>query len=197
MANHAQLHYYFGAMGSSKTAQALMKAYNFRETGHKVLMAKPMADIRTEKIWSRIGIEAECISLEELVEMPIKELCEYDVVIIDEIQFATREQIDFLARLVDDYGISVFTYGLLLTFTGEMFEGAQRMLVLADSSHECESVCWCGSPAKFSALLDEDGNIVRDGENKEYAMAGKYVPLCRKHYMSGNTGDKPAIEADI
>lgn len=184
-------------MGSSKTAQALMKAYNFRETGHNVLMAKPMADIRTEKIWSRVGIESECISLEELVEMPMSEILEYDVIIIDEIQFASKDHIDFLASLVDDRRIPVFTYGLMLTFSGELFDGAKRMLELADCIHECDSVCWCGAPAKFSALLDEDGNIVKVGENKEYAMAGKYVPLCRKHYMHGRPGHKPAIEAEV
>lgn len=188
MSKHAQLHYYYGAMGSAKTAQALMKAYNFRDTGHNVLMAKPMADIRTKKIWSRIGLEAECIALEDLVAMSPYELDAYDVIIIDEIQFATSEQIDFLAMLVDHHNISVFTYGLMLTFAGKLFDGAKRMLELADDIHECESVCWCGAPAKFSALLDSNGDIVRDGENKEYAMAGEYMPLCRKHYMSGKTG---------
>lgn len=197
MAHHAQLHYYYGAMGSSKTAQALMKAYNFRETGHNVLMAKPMADIRTEKIWSRIGLESDCIALEELVEMDPYDLDKFDVIIVDEIQFADRSHIDFLATLVDHHDISVFTYGLMLTFAGEMFDGAKRVLELADHVQECESVCWCGAPAKFSALLDESGEVMRAGENKEYAMAGKYVPLCRKHYMSGNAGTKPAIEAEV
>lgn len=186
--NHAQLHYYYGAMGSSKTAQALMKAYNFRETGHNVLMAKPMADTRTAKIWSRIGLESECISLEELCTMSPYDLDAYDVIIIDEIQFASRPQIDFLATLVDHHGISVFAYGLMLTFSGMLFDGAKRMLELADDIHECESVCWCGAPAKFSALLDDGGNIVRDGDNPDTALAGEYMPLCRKHFMSGKTG---------
>lgn len=186
--NHAQLHYYYGAMGSSKTAQALMKAYNFRETGHNVLMAKPMADTRTAKIWSRIGLESECISLEELCTMSPYDLDAYDVIIIDEIQFASRPQIDFLATLVDHHGISVFAYGLMLTFSGTLFDGAKRMLELADDIHECESVCWCGAPAKFSALLDGGGNIVRDGDNPDTALAGEYMPLCRKHFMSGKTG---------
>lgn len=186
--NHAQLHYYYGAMGSSKTAQALMKAYNFRETGHNVLMVKPMADTRTAKIWSRIGLESECISLEELCTMSPYDLDAYDVIIIDEIQFASRPQIDFLATLVDHHGISVFAYGLMLTFSGTLFDGAKRMLELADDIHECESVCWCGAPAKFSALLDDGGNIVRDGDNPDTALAGEYMPLCRKHFMSGKTG---------
>lgn len=193
MSHHAQMHYFYGAMGSSKTAQALMKAHSFREIGYKVLMAKPMADIRTEKIWSRIGLESDCISLEGLVAMPLSELKDFDVIIIDEIQFAHDEQIDFLASLVDNHGISVFGYGLMLTFSGTMFAGAKRMLELADVVKECESVCWCGAPAKFSALLDEDGNIVRGGENKEYAMAGEYMPLCRKHYMNGKTGMEPIV----
>lgn len=194
-AHHAQLHYYYGAMGSSKTAQALMKAYNFRETGHNVLMAKPMADTRTSKIWSRIGLEAECISLEELCAMSPYDLDAYDVIIIDEIQFASNEQIDFLSTLVDHHNISVFAYGLMLTFSGTLFDGAKRMLELADDIHECESACWCGAPAKFSALLDENGNVVRVRDNPDTALAGEYMPLCRKHFMSGKTGRDAIIAA--
>lgn len=174
-------------MGSSKTAQALMKAHNFRETGHHVLMAKPIADTRTKKIWSRIGLESECISLEELCSMSPYDLDAYDVIIIDEIQFASNEQIDFLATLVDHHNISVFAYGLMLTFSGTLFDGAKRMLELADNIHECESVCWCGAPAKFSALLDDNGDVVRIGDNPDTALAGEYMPLCRKHFMSGKT----------
>lgn len=186
--SHAQLHYYYGAMGSSKTAQALMKGYNFKEMGHHVLMAKPMADTRTKKIWSRIGLEEECVSLEELCNMSPYDLDAYDVIIIDEIQFATNEQIDFLATLVDHHNVSVFAYGLMLTFSGTLFDGAKRMLELADEIHECESICWCGAPAKFSALLNEQGEIVRMGDNPSTALAGEYMPLCRKHFMSGKTG---------
>lgn len=193
--HQAQLHYYYGAMGSSKTAQALMKAHNFRETGHHVLMAKPIADTRTKKIWSRIGLESECISLEELCSMSPYDLDAYDVIIIDEIQFASNEQIDFLARLVDHHNVSVFAYGLMLTFSGTLFDGAKRMLELADDIHECESVCWCGAPAKFSALLDDNGDVVRIGDNPDTALAGEYMPLCRKHFMSGKTGRDAIIAA--
>lgn len=186
--NQAKLHYYYGAMGSSKTAQALMKAYNFRETGHKVLMSKPMADTRTAKIWSRIGLESECISLEELCDMSPYDLDAYDVIIVDEIQFATDRQIDFLATLVDHHNISVFAYGLMLTFSGTLFDGAKRMLELSDNITECDSVCWCGANAKFSAYLNENGEIVKDGDNPSTALAGEFMPLCRKHFMSGKTG---------
>lgn len=197
MAHHAQLHYYYGAMGSAKTAQALMRARNFQDTGHKVLCTKPIADTRTKKIWSRIGLEEDCVPLEDVCEMSPYELDAYDVIIVDEVQFASDKQIDFLATLVDHHNISVYAYGLLLSFDGKMFEGAQRIVELADVLHECESVCWCGAPAKFSALLDENGEVVRKGiKNPGTALAGEYIPLCRKHYMSGKTGRDSVIKAE-
>ena len=190
----AKLHYRYGAMGSSKTALALMLAYNFRERNKKVILAKPLADIRTDKIWSRAGLESDCISLESLCSMSLTEISGYDVIIVDEIQFASEEQVDFLASLVDLLEIPVFTYGLKTNAFGRLFPGSKRMIELADTLEECPSMCWCGAPAKFSARIDENGNVIREGEDKPYAMDGKYCPMCRKHYMSGKVPENIYIE---
>ena len=92
----ANVHFRFGAMGSSKTASALMLEYNFREKGMIPLLAKPAIDTRTTKMWSRIGLEADCTTLENVCSMSYNELAGYDCVIIDEAQFATDEQVEFL-----------------------------------------------------------------------------------------------------
>ena len=94
----AKLYFYYGAMNSSKTANALMTHFNYQEVGQRALLCKTETDTRDGErvIRSRIGLEMECIFLRELVQMPEEEIKSYDCIIVDEVQFATREQIDFL-----------------------------------------------------------------------------------------------------
>jgi thymidine kinase len=186
-----KLHFRYGAMGSSKTALALMLAYNFSEKGMKPLLCKPATDTRTEKMWSRTGLESDCISLEELCSKDLNEIAGYDCVIVDEVQFATTEQVDFLAGIVDHVHIPVFAYGLKTDFQGKLFVGAKRMLELSDTIEEMKSACWCGSAAKFSARVDADGNVLREGDTVDiggHEDKPHYVALCRKHFLSGRSG---------
>ena len=57
----AKLYFKYGAMGSSKTAQALITKYNYEENDLRVWLLKPSADIRdgAHTISSRIGLSAE------------------------------------------------------------------------------------------------------------------------------------------
>ena len=93
----AKLYFYYGAMGSSKTANALMTRFNYEEVGQKALLCKPRIDDRFGKsvVHSRIGLEYECIFVEDLLKMPLDEINKYDCIIVDEVQFCTKEQIDF------------------------------------------------------------------------------------------------------
>ena len=142
----AKLYFYYGAMGSSKTANALMAEYNYTERGQKALLAKTSTDTRdgVNIIRSRIGLQKECILLDAICEMSDEELKQYDAVIVDEIQFAKREQIDFLAHIVDDLNVPVLCYGLRSDFQLNLFEGSERLLAIADEIKEVKTVCWCG-----------------------------------------------------
>lgn len=181
----AKLHFRYGVMGSSKTADALMLAYNFRSKGSNPLLAKPASDTRTKKIWSRVGIEAECITLEELCDIPFVDLGKYDCIIIDEVQFATKEQIDHLGEIADIMNIPVFTYGLRTDYTGKLFEGSKRLFEIADEINEIRTACWCKRAAKMNALV-VDGEIVKDlQEAGQLHIEGEYISLCRKHYNEG------------
>jgi thymidine kinase len=188
----AKVHFRFGAMGSSKTASALMLNYNFREKGMIPLLAKPEADTRTTKMWSRIGLEANCTTLENVCEMSYNELSGYDCIIVDEVQFANEDQVEFLVGIADHLNIPVFLYGLKTDFRGRLFDGSKRILELADSIEEIETTCWCGAAARFSARVDKEGNMIRQGEiidNGEVENRPKYVALCRKHFFAGRTGN--------
>ena len=83
----AKLYFYYGAMGSSKTANALMVHYNYTERGQKALLAKTNIDTRDGNriMRSRIGLEKECILLSEVCAMKDEDLKQYNAVIVDEI----------------------------------------------------------------------------------------------------------------
>ncbi len=206
----AKLYFKYGAMGSSKSANALMAEYNYAERGKKVILAKSRIDTREEKklIRSRIGLEHDCIYLEELLNQGIeeklalisanphseaalkikKELCEgellCDAIIVDEAQFASVEQIDLLSDIVDFLDIPVLCYGLRADFQNKAFPGSLRLLEIADLMEEIKTVCWCGRKATCNARYNENG-IIRQGAQIEIGANDKYVALCRKHLKEG------------
>lgn len=161
----AKLYFRYGAMGSSKTANALMVAYNYRERGKLPLLAKPKTDTREIGVMhSRIGLEQPCIAVEDLVVMPDDELKKYDCFIIDEAQFCKKSDIEFFIHLVDDLEIPVICYGLRADFQQNLFEGSKWLLAWADKIEEIKTVCWCGKGARCNARIDAKGRIIRAGE---------------------------------
>lgn len=182
----AKLYYYYGAMNSSKTANALMTHFNYEEVGQRALLCKTESDIRdgARKIRSRIGLEMDCILLCELQQMSSGEIKGYDCIIVDEVQFATREQIDFLSDIVDFMDVPVVCYGLRADFQNNLFSGSERLIAIADTIHEIKTVCWCGKKATCNARYNADG-IVRDGEQVMLGANDSYVALCRKHFKLG------------
>ena len=185
----AKLYFRYGAMGSSKTANALMVAYNYKERGKRVLLAKPKLDTREMGVLhSRIGLEQPCIYVEELVEMPLAKLASYDCVIVDEAQFCKKEDVEFFTYLVDKLDIPVICYGLRTDFQMNPFEGSMWLLAWADKIEELKTVCWCGSGARCNARIDSNGNMVSSGEQVELGANERYISLCRKHFIERKTG---------
>lgn len=189
----AKLYFYYGAMNSSKTANALMTHFNYEEVGQKALLCKTETDTRdgVRIIRSRIGLEMECIFLSELLEMPEEEIKQYNCIIVDEVQFATKDQIDFLSDIVDFMEVPVVCYGLRTDFQNKLFPGSERLIAIADSIHEVKTVCWCGKKATANARFNANG-IVRDGEQVFLGANDSYVALCRKHFKLGMLGPDTA-----
>lgn len=187
----AKLYFRYGAMGSSKTANALMVRYNYLEKGQSVILLKPKRENRDgEKIvQSRMGLYAECVFVEEFLAraeewVPGATDISYDAVIVDEAQFLTAEQVDLLSELVDRFEIPVLCYGLRTDFQGHFFEGSRRLMEIADVIEEVPTVCWCGKRAQYNARIS-DGKIVRDGVQVMLGGNECYVSLCRKHFKEG------------
>ncbi len=187
----ASLIFRYGAMGSSKTANALMVRYNYMERGQTAVLLKPKLENRDGKriIRSRIGLESKCLFVEDyLTEENLKLWKETkeipNAIIVDEAQFLTKEQIDKLANIVDDFEIPVICYGLRTDFLGNLFEGSKRLMELANKIEEIPTICWCGKKALFNARYQND-EILRSGEQVVMGGNESYISLCRKHYRDG------------
>ena len=119
----AKLYYRYGAMGSSKTANAIMVRHNYLERGQRVLMLKPKVDQRdgARMVSSRSGLSCECDFMEDLALFTVRD---FDCVIVDEAQFLTKEQVEALVHIVDEDNVPVIAYGLRCDFQGNFFEGS-------------------------------------------------------------------------
>ena len=179
----AKLYFRYGAMGSSKTANAIMVQYNYRERGQTALLLKPRLDSRDgEKlVGSRSGLCAPCEFIEDLGKI---DLGLYDCLIVDEAQFLTKSQVEQLVDIVDGRGIPVICYGLRADFQGNLFEGSHWLLAWADTIEEIKTVCWCGRKATCNARV-ANGKVVKAGEQIVLGGNESYVALCRKHWRSG------------
>ncbi len=197
----AKLYFRYGAMGSSKSANALMVRYNYLERGQKVHLLKPRTDRRDGErvIVSRIGISAPCEYVDEFIEFAeenwkTREDALYcAAVIVDEAQFMTPEQVDYLAHIVDDLNVPVICYGLRTDFQQKMFPGAARLFEMADIIEQVPTVCWCGKRAQCNARI-KDGHIVREGEQVFLGGNESYISLCRKHFIKGIIAPPPGFE---
>lgn len=187
----AKLYFKYGAMGSSKTAQALITKYNYEENDLSVWLIKPSADTRDGQqiLRSRIGLEA-------MVEVIPPEMDIYDrfretkrgscdVIIVDECQFLTEEQIDQLRTIVNDENIPVMCFGLRTDFQTRLFPGSRRLMEVADSILEIKTICDCGAKATVNARIDGSGHIITEGAQVVLGGNDSYIAMCHKCYIRG------------
>ncbi|MBR2038642.1 MAG: thymidine kinase [Lachnospiraceae bacterium] len=180
----AKLYFKYGAMGSSKSAQALITKFNYEERGMKVWLLKPATDNRNgvEVIQSRIGLreEADALKPEGSVLSRFKALKQVDVVITDESQFFTEEQIDDLRYIVDNYDIPVLCFGLRTDFRTKLFPGSLRLFEVADSISEIKTICSCGNKAIVNARINSEGKVLSEGEQVFIGGNESYIAMCHK-----------------
>ena len=187
----AKLYFKYGAMGSSKTAQALITKYNYEENDLSVWLLKRSADDRdgVQILRSRIGLEAsaDIISPETDIfrRFETEKLGQVDVIIVDECQFFTSEQIDQLREIVDAYNLPVMCFGLRTDFQTKLFPGSRRLMEVADSILEIKTICDCGAKATVNARIDSSGHIVTEGAQVVLGGNDSYIAMCHKCYMRG------------
>ena len=187
----AKLYFKYGAMGSSKTAQALITKYNYEENDLSVWLIKPSADVRdgVTILRSRIGLQAEVTVIPP--DMDVYELYrttrhgKCDVIITDECQFLTPQQIDQLRAIVDDFNVPVMCFGLRTDFLTRLFAGSQRLMEIADTIQEIKTICDCGAKATVNARIDSDGHIVTEGAQVVLGGNDSYIAMCHRCYVRG------------
>ena len=180
----AKLYFKYGAMVSSKTAQALITKFNSEELNMSVWLIKPATDTRdgVTTIRSRIGLQeqAQVIGPEDSLLELYRAAGTHDVIIADECQFLSPAQIDDLRYLVDEEHIPVLCFGLRTDFLTHLFPGSKRLLEVADSITEIKTVCACGSKATVNARLDEAGRVVTEGAQVLLGGNDRYVAMCHR-----------------
>ena len=184
----AKLYFKYGTMGSSKTAQALITKFNYEERNMPVLLVKPSVDTRVGgcTVMSRIGLHAEAFLLapEGTFESLLAAKPEARVIIVDEAQFLTPTQVDELSDIALFKDIPVLCFGLATDFLTHMFPGSQRLFEIAESITEVKSVCACGAKSTVNARLDDNGNVLAEGE--QFCLGGndRYMAMCRRCWLA-------------
>ena len=181
----AKLYFKYGAMGSSKTAQALITKFNYEERGMRVWLIKPATDNRDgdNVIKSRVGLSSECRAIgkaDDILDLYERESGCANVVIADECQFFTPEQIDMLRELVNARGVPVLCFGLRTDFLTRLFPGSRRLFEVADEITEIKTMCECGRKATVTARIDKTGGIVTEGRQVFLGGNDRYIAMCHK-----------------
>ena len=184
----AKLYFKYGAMGSSKTANALITKFNYEERGMRVWLIKPATDHRDGEnlIKSRMGLVSEVRVIsksDDILEVFKNEARDSDVIISDECQFFTREQIDQLRTITDEYDVPTLCFGLRTDFLTRLFPGSHRLFEVADSITEIKTMCECGRKATVNARIDKEGKIVTEGRQVFLGGNDRYIAMCHKCWV--------------
>ena len=203
----AELVFFSGTMDCGKSTLALQMDYNHRRRGRRGVMFSKFDRAGVATISSRLGLAAEAVEVEDgldLWDTVVRWLTageRIDDLICDEAQFYTGDQVEGLARIVDELGIDVFCFGITADFRTELFPGSKRLIELADRVQvlQVSALCWCGRRATHNARVI-DGVMVVEGEQVVVGDTGsgavvEYEVLCRRHYMRRMNSRAAALAA--
>lgn len=188
----AKLYFRYGAMNCGKSTALMQVAYNYFERGMTALIMKPGIDNKgDDKVVSRLGIDRKVdflVSGEEnitvIINDYVKNIGKIDCLLVDEVQFLKKSQIDQLLEVAVKLKVPVICYGLRTDFLMNGFEGSERLLLLAHTIEELKTICTCGKKAILNGRLI-NGKFVFEGE--QVAIDGEnqvdYQSLCSECYF--------------
>ena len=187
----AKLYFHYSTMNAGKSTVLLQAAHNYIERGMVPYLLTAKLDNRSGLGWikSRIGIgqKSEIFSYSDDLFKKLKNEInskKIDCVFVDEAQFLTKAQVWQLARVVDDLSLPVMCFGLRVDFRGELFPGSATLLALSDEMREVRTICHCGKKANMVVRKDENGKVIKSGEQIQIGGNETYQSLCRKHWRS-------------
>ena len=185
----AKLHFFYSTMNAGKSTSLLQSNHNYLESNLKTLLFLPkeISDKADSNIVSRIGLKAKAISIDNEFKFYeyIKNI-EYkniNCIFVDEAQFLTKEQVRDLSKISDKLDIPVMCYGIRTDFQGELFHGSSELLAIADNLNELKTICSeCDKKATMVVRLDENGDVILEGEKILVGGNEIYKTVCRKHF---------------
>ena len=191
----SKLHFYFSTMDAGKSTDLLRADYNYRERGMDTRLFTPMIDDRYEvgTIVSRIGLHAKAYPFDSQFDFfaymseEIKKHPNIYCVLLDEAQFLKKTQVAQLKKITEELHRPVLAYGLRTDFQGELFEGSRYLLAWAEELVEIKTICHCGRKATMVLRVDAEGSPVRTGNQIEIGGNDRYVSVCYKHFILGES----------
>ena len=185
----AKLHFFYSTMNAGKSTSLLQSNHNYLESNLKTLLFLPkeISDKADSNIVSRIGLKAKAISIDnEFKFYEYVKNIEYkniNCIFVDEAQFLTKEQVRDLSKISDKLDIPVMCYGIRTDFQGELFNGSSELLAIADNLNELKTICSeCDKKATMVVRLDENGDVILEGEKILVGGNEIYKTVCRKHF---------------
>ena len=185
----AKLHFFYSTMNAGKSTALLQSNHNYLESNLKTILfiPKEIADKTEGKIISRIGLEADAIITDKnykfFDEVEKKDHKNVSCIFVDEVQFLTKNQIRDLSKIADELNIPVMCYGIRTDFQGKLFNGSMELLAIADNLKELKTICSeCDKKATMVVRLNEDGEVLLEGEKIVIGGNEIYKTLCRKHF---------------
>lgn len=192
----AKLYFYYGVMGAGKTTSLLQTEYNYSKQGYKPLIIRPKLDDREGQqngfgpVQSRIFAgKHQALYVDSITPEVLKDI-NFDILLVDEVQFFKPADIEMLSQIVDKDNIPVVCYGLKTDVNGNLFEGAAKLIAIADSIKELKHICKCGSKAVMH-IRYVDGKV--DNSHKPIAVEKgniTYASVCRKCWKEINENQR-------
>jgi thymidine kinase len=209
----AELVFFCGTMDCGKSTLALQTDHNHAHRGRRGLICTKLDRAGDSVLSSRLGLTVRAVEVTDdldLWDLVVRRRTSgdpVDYVICDEAQFYRPEQIEQLARLVDEMGVDVFAFGITADFRTRLFPGSQRLVELADRVEvlQVEALCWCGRRATHNArtvdgVMVVEGDQVVTGDTGMGAGRVGYEVLCRRHHtrrMTAAAAHAAALSPDV
>ncbi|MCE0555342.1 MULTISPECIES: thymidine kinase [unclassified Motilimonas] len=185
----AQLYFYYSTMNAGKSTSLLQSAYNYYERGLNSQIFTAAIDDRDQvgKVSSRIGLSQTAHIFDNTTDIfqqvsALHQTRKIDCLLVDESQFLSKAQVKQLTQVVDELKIPTLCYGLRTDFVGELFAGSHYLLAWADKLIELKTICHCGRKANMVIRVNDEGEVLTQGEQIQIGGNDKYISVCRKHY---------------
>ncbi|MEU6850129.1 thymidine kinase [Actinacidiphila alni] len=208
-----ELAFYSGTMDCGKSTLALQIVHNRTARGLQSVIFTRDDRAGEGKLSSRLGLVTDAVEVTDTMDLyghlvaMISRGGRVDYVIVDEAQFLAPEQVDQLARVVDELDLDVHAFGITTDFRTRLFPGSQRLIELADrvEALQVEALCWCGERATHNArtvdgVMVVEGAQVVIGDVDRAAGEVGYEVLCRRHHrrrMTSATAGAGTISPDV